>query len=133
LWLGALLAAALIYNSPPQWPGLPEWAWWPTAVGLCAAAGLVSQLLMIGAQGAFAQVLPGPGGRSIRGHGAVATGWLILAGVVLLLLSLTVRSDELPQIVYMVAGAGSVSLVAGLVTDAWCWPAMVKDFDARGE
>ncbi|HPM23412.1 MAG TPA: hypothetical protein PLP66_05865, partial [Phycisphaerae bacterium] len=67
LWLGALLVLAL--NEPLRVGlTLPDATEWLIVAALAIAAGLQSQVLLVGAQGAFAQVLPVPWGRSVRGR-----------------------------------------------------------------
>lgn len=124
LWGGAIAAGVVYYNIletvPPTW----RYAGWAG----CIVAALICQLLMIGAQGAFGQVVPVIGGRSIRGSGALLCGSLILAGTGLLLIGglLTYETVTLGGRFVMVAGGAG--LVTALGTYFWNIPAAVRDF-----
>jgi hypothetical protein len=88
--------------------------------------------MLIGVQGAFAQVLPVPAGRSIRGRGAVTGGLLIITCVALGAVAGLLQSEELARAALVV---GVLSLAAGgaaAITYVWCWPIAVRDFGKRG-
>lgn len=112
--------------------GLPEWAEWPLVMGVGLVVGLLCQLMLVGVQGAFAQVLPVPRGRSIRGRGAVTGGLLIVGCVALGAVAGLLQSEELARAAQVV---GALSLAAGIgavIAYLWCWPMAVRDFDRRG-
>ena len=123
---------ALLLNEPlreqcPLW--LHDQAWlFVVAVGL--AAGLIFQVVLVALQGALAHVLPVPGGRSIRGPGAAAGGWLLLLAVTGAIVAWMLRGEELAVPFWVFAGLSGGSLVAAGVAYAWCWPAAVHDFAA---
>ena len=77
LWLGALLVLAL-NDSLRGLMVWPEWLEWLAVAGVAVLAGVQAQVLTIGAQGLFAQVLPVPIGKSIRGGPAVLGGTLLI-------------------------------------------------------
>ena len=128
LAIGTVLAALLLATYRQHLPVMPGWQLALLAVAICAGAGLACQLLMVAAQGAFAQVLPAPGGRSIRGGGAVLAGWLLLIGLLFGFAAalLVAQGMILPA---DIAGAISLAcLIATAITYIWCWPAAVRDF-----
>jgi hypothetical protein len=126
--LGAALALVLYWNGlqsmPARSPGLHV----AHAAGWAVAAAAACQLLMIGAQGAFAQVLPAPGGRSIRGRGAVVCGASILAGGVLGAAAALLYAERLagPGLVAAIA-AGACATTAAIAY-FWSMPIAVADF-----
>lgn len=128
LWLGFLLTwplkDVLSDNAPAALRDTP-WVW---VALLAVCAGVVAQLLMVGAQGAFAQVLPVPRGRSIRGRGAVFGGMEILAAAALAPITLLLRSEGLTTAATATAGAGGALALLALVTYVWCMPAAQQDF-----
>jgi len=131
LWLGFLVTLALhdmAWSNAPSWP---EWAYWPFVAGAGVICGLFCQFIMIGVQGAFAQVLPVPNGRSIRGRGAVVGGVFILASGVLAAVAGLLLSDALNRAA-MTIGLISLASAAGVViTYFWCWPMAARDFDGK--
>ena len=89
---------------------------------------------MVGAQGAFAQVLPAPGGRSIRGRIAVVSGGLILATLLLALIAAVLFKDKTEDLrtVARVIGAGAMgTAVSALIAYFWGMPAAVADFGGK--
>ncbi len=129
LWAGALLVVLL--NDTLR-AALPT-AWsdgvrWLAVVGAALAAGIQSQVLMFGAQGAFAQVLPVPFGKSIRGGGAVAAGWLLIAWVVLSAVTVLLGVEEVTQAAVVLGLLSLLALAAAIAVYAWNLPAAVADF-----
>lgn len=124
LWGGALAAGVVYYNIletiPPAWRSV-GWAG-------CLVVALICQLLMIGAQGAFGQVLPVIGGRSIRGGGAMLCGSLILAGTALLVIGALLTYETVTFGGRFVLAAGGAALLAALGAYFWNVPAAVRDF-----
>jgi hypothetical protein len=131
-WIGLLITLVLHQTVQGHAPGLPAWALWPFVVGVGVVVGLVCQLMMIGVQGAFAQVLPVPGGRSLRGRGAAVGGVLIIGFVVLGAVAGLLRSEELERAALVVSVVSMASALGALVCYVWCWPSAVRDF-GRGE
>ncbi|MBL8880683.1 MAG: hypothetical protein JNG88_16340 [Phycisphaerales bacterium] len=124
MWGGALAAGVVYYNIlgtvPPGWRVLGWLA--------CLVVALICQMLMIGAQGAFGQVLPVIGGKSIRGSGAILCGTLLLAGTGLALVGLVLTYEAVTlggRAVFILGGA---SLTAALAAYFWNIPAAVRDF-----
>ena len=110
---------------PPE----PTWKYW-TLVSLAAVGfGLACQLAMIGAQGAFAQVLPVPGGRSVRGGGAVGGGWLILLWFGLSCAGGLLYWESAGVTAWVALGAGQAALIVAAMVYIWAWPAAIRDFD----
>lgn len=128
LGIGAVLAALLLVTYRQHLPALPGWQLALLAVAICAAAGLACQLLMVAAQGAFAQVLPAPKGRSIRGRGAVVAGWLLLIGVLLGFATALLLAQAMSLPADIAGGMSLLCLIAAAITYIWCWPTAVRDF-----
>ena len=129
LGIGFVLTLVLQESVWANATNLPEGAHWPFVVGVGIVVGLLCQLLLVGAQGAFAQVLPVPIGRSIRGRGAVVGGVLIIATIVLGAIAGLLHSEELGRPVMVISGLGLAAAVGALVTYLWCWPTAIRDFD----
>lgn len=134
LWLGAALAALLLRSFlPPIDPGAP-WRWWLSLLGGAVAAGLICQLGMLGAQGAFAQVWPVPGGRSIRGRTAVVGGSSVLASIALLVVAWFMNAEDSPGAGFsaqlLAISSGVAILIAGIAY-FWGLPAAASDFTGR--
>ncbi len=128
LWLGMILAL-LSHDTIRAHSTDPEsWQAWMLVVGVGAGIGLLGQLLLIGAQGAFAQVLPVPRGRSIRGRGAVVGGLLIIACVALCGIAALLWSEELAAASWALLAAGLAAGAGAIITYIWCWPVAVRDF-----
>ncbi len=130
LWLGTAISAALMHASGY---GL-EWSFRvPLLILLGIPVGLVAQLAMIGAQGAFAQVLPVPVGKSIRGRSAAVCGMLTLlavaaasAGFVLVL-----EEEAINRATVVLLTIGGICAVCALGVYVWSLPAAVRDFARR--
>jgi hypothetical protein len=134
LWLGALLVAivndsiraGLSHSSPA--------VQWTAVVALAVLAGLQSQVLMVGAQGAFAQVLPVPRGKSIRGRPAAVAGWLLIGWVALSLVTALLSyeayfRDAALSRAAMIVGVGALAALSGsILIYIWSVPAAVADF-----
>ncbi|MBW7905720.1 MAG: hypothetical protein LC135_00565 [Phycisphaerae bacterium] len=101
---------------------------WVTLAAVCVGAAV--QMMMVGAQGAFAQVLPVPGGRSIRGRGAVVGGMLIIAWLVLAAAAALLYSEGARIATWTTAILSGASGVGALLAYIWCWPLAVDDFGA---
>lgn len=128
LWVGALLALPLHQTIAESWPGLPTKLYWPFVVAVSIVVGVLCQLMLIGAQGAFAQVLPVPGGRSIRGRGAVVAGALLMLGLTVVVAAALLASEEFGAGTAIAGALGGALLISSAVTYAWCWPAAIRDF-----
>jgi predicted membrane channel-forming protein YqfA (hemolysin III family) len=128
LWLGALLVLALNDALRSALPIMAPWASWLIVAGAAVLAGLQSQVLMVGAQGAFAQVLPVPRGRSIRGGAAAAAGWLLIAWVLLSGVTVLLSCEAVTQAAVVLGVLSVVALAAAIVIYAWNIPAAVADF-----
>ncbi len=132
LWLGTLVALALFSNSYPQLSHEPLWWRLLLVLGGCPLVGVICQLCLIGAQGAWAQVLPVPVGRSIRGRGAVVAGSLLLATLALGLIGAYLWGEELRMAAMILMLSGAAALVGATLTYIWHLPAAQPDFrDAR--
>lgn len=93
--------------------------------------GVNWQLIMIGFQGVFAQVVPAFQGRSIRDAGAVAIGAFILIGMGLLgalSIGFWLLGAALTPFVWILIGISLGSLVTALLIFLWCLPLAVQDF-----
>lgn len=130
LWLTALLVVAL-----NDWIrgglALPDWQEWLAVAGVAVVCGVQAQLAMFGAQGVFAQVLPVPVGRSIRGGAAVLGGGLLLGWVLLSCAAVLLGYEEIGLPAQIVGGVALATLVAAAVVYVWALPTAVADFRAR--
>lgn len=132
LWLGALLVLVMNDALRASLPPLQPWAQWLIVAGAAVAVGLQCQVLMLGAQGAFAQVLPVPWGKSQRGSGAAAAGWLLIAWVGLSGATVLLGFEAITPAA-MVLGVLSLGALAGaLVIYIWNIPAAAEDFGHEG-
>lgn len=130
LWIGPLLVAILSQNIV-EWDYVataPPWAKVGAVVVVAIVVAIALQIVMFGAQGAFAQVIPAPGGRSIRGGGAVFVGWMILAGMTLLAAAFLFETAELLAVWRVVGGIGVGCGLAAAAGYAWSWPMAQQDF-----
>lgn len=128
---GILLVAALnesIRGAVGHWN---EQAQWWLVVALAAAAAVQCQTLMVGAQGAFAQVLPVPGGKSIRGAVAMLGGVLLIVWVGLGSVAALLATEGLWAAVYVLVGLAGLALVGVVAVYLWEYPAAQRDFSAR--
>ncbi len=132
IWIGALIGVVLARSWLQQQSGLPPWQVNLIYFVGCPLFGVLCQLFFVGTQGAFAQVLPVPGGRSIRGRAAVVAGALLMSGMALGgLAMLSMNEEGVGQVVMraflMAAGA---ALLAAIVAYLWALPLAAKDFPA---
>jgi hypothetical protein len=128
LWLGALLVLLMNDSLRTLLPRMEPWATWLIVAGVAAAVGMQCQLVMVGAQGAFAQVLPVPRGRSIRGRGAVVGGWLLIAWAGLSGVAAFLAVESVTWAATMIGVLSLVALGGVLAAYAWCLPAAQADF-----
>jgi hypothetical protein len=127
LVLGMLLVVAM-NESLRAMLTMPDWQEWLIVVGVAAVVGIQCQILMIGAQGAFAQVLPVPMGRSIRGGAAMLAGWLLIAWVVLSAVTVLLGFEAVTQAAVVVGILSLAALVGMVVVYVWSLPAAITDF-----
>ena len=132
LWLGALLVLALNDSLRAALPPMEPWKTWLVVAGVAVAVAVQSQVLMIGAQGAFAQVLPVPVGRSIRGGGAVGSGWLLIGWVVLSAVTVLLGHEAVTRAAIVLGVASLFALGGAGAIYVWSIPAAQPDFAARG-
>lgn len=111
--------------APVEWP---LWTRWPFVIVIGILSGLLCQLLLIGVQGAFAQVLPVPVGRSIRGRGAVLGGALIIAAVALATIAGLLKIQDMPAPAVVTTVLCSMAAIGAVITYFWCWPVAIRDF-----
>lgn len=131
LWLGAIIAAAVGYSALGQLPPMATWLLYVLYVAGCLLTGVQCQLAMIGAQGLFAQVLPVPHGRSIRGGAAMLGGTFLLGWVALSVVTALLWTEKLPVAPLVLAVVSVLCLAGAVITYVWCWPVAVRDFDSR--
>ncbi len=122
----ALLARELLDRAVPR---EPAWYYWLIVSGAALLFGLQCQILMIGAQGVSAQVLPVPGGRSIRGRAAVGTGWLLLAWFAFVLVGTVLTWEGAGLVATIALCLSLLALLSAVITYIWCWPTALRDFD----
>lgn len=132
LILGTLITAAVIWTSyaPLRVEPAAIRTLWSLAYAI--PVGVACQFLMVAAQGAFAQVLPVPVGRSIRGRAATSAGVLMLATVVLGGTAALLFSEGLQTAFYAVGAGAVASLLVALVIYVWNLPAAARDFGGEG-
>lgn len=128
LWLGAVLVLAMNDALRASLPPAEPWRQWLIVAGIAVAVGLQSQVLMIGAQGAFAQVLPVPWGRSIRGGSAAAAGWLLIAWVGLSAITVLLGHEAITTAATVLGLLSLAALGGALVIYVWNIPAALPDF-----
>jgi hypothetical protein len=131
LWLGTILAGIVGYSSLDQLPPMATGLLWTVFVLGCLVVGVHCQLVMIGAQGVFAQVLPAPGGRSIRGRAAVVGGSFLFGWVLFAVVAALLRTEGMPRAPIILGAAGLVCLAGAVITYVWCWPTALRDFEKR--
>lgn len=124
LWGGTIAAGIVYYNILDAVPI----AWRNIGWAGCVVVALICQLLMIGAQGAFAQVLPVVGGRSIRGSGAIFAGTLILVGTALATIGALLTYETVTFGGRAVLAVSVAALLAALGAYFWNVPAAARDF-----
>ena len=132
LGLGIVLTLVL-QGDVWQWyldsiPTLQDSLRWPLVLATAVVAGIGCQLAMVGTQGAFAQVLPVPGGRSIRGRGAVVGGVLILAALVLGVIATLLKAEGVGAAPMIVGGCSLAAALGAVITYIWGWPTADRDF-----
>jgi hypothetical protein len=128
LWLGAVLVLALNDALRSSLPPMEPWVRWLVVAAVAVLVGLQSQVLMVGAQGAFAQVLPVPRGRSIRGGAAAAGGWLLVAWVGLSAVTVLLGYEAVTQAAIVLGVLSLAALGGALLIYVWNIPAAVADF-----
>lgn len=126
LWIGALLCAGVLAADPGR---LPQEHRSAAFVLACAVVGVYCQLALVGWQGASARVLPVPGGRSIRGRGAVVTGGLLLLAVASAAAVVLIGFQEWPAGARAALLTSAVLSASALGSYLWCLPTAVRDFD----
>jgi hypothetical protein len=127
LVLGTLLVLAMS-ESLRAVLTMSDWAEWLIVAGVAVAVGIQCQVLMIGAQGAFAQVLPVPVGKSIRGGAAAMGGWLLIMWVVLSAVTVLLGFEAVTQAAVVVGIVSLAALAGMIVVYVWSLPAAVADF-----
>ncbi len=131
LLLGTLLAWLIAANS---WSTVEIWPAWQRTLLLvlgCPLVGGLCQVGMLGAQGAFAQVLPVPPGRSIRGRAAVLTGAAILATLAAGAVAVFLAVQDVRAAAWTLAAIAALCLLLAASAYAWNIPAAVHDFGER--
>ena len=127
-FIGGILAALLLSTYREFLPTEAPWQFWGLLLLVACGAGLACQLLMLGAQGAFAQVLPATGGRSVRGSGAMLAGWLLMGGEVLAIVAALLAVEGVRVAAIVFGALALLTLLGAVTTYAWMWPTAVRDF-----
>lgn len=126
-WLGALLFAGGYLHTADRTAS-------PLGLHLLTAflgglgAGVLLQLLMFGAQGAFAQVLPVPAGRSLRGRPAVVAGFSLLLSIGAAAVAWMLYAETLHTAAWIAGILAAGAALGALITYLWGLPAAVQDF-----
>lgn len=125
-WIGVAIGIGVLmadgYENVPAPRGL-------FIAGEGLLSGLAFQLVMLGLQGTFAQVLPVPIGRSIRGRGAVITGGLLILSVLAGVAARLVAVDEVTFATIVIGIASGICFLCAIGVYIWCLPAAVRDFE----
>lgn len=127
LWLGTLLVLAL-NESLRAAMARPDWQEWLIVVAVAVVTGVQCQVLMTGAQGAFAQVLPVPWGKSIRGGAAALAGWLLIAWFGLSAVTVLLGFEQVTTAAIVLGILSLAALAGALAVYVWNIPAAVADF-----
>ncbi|MGD8450272.1 MAG: hypothetical protein PVJ57_00510 [Phycisphaerae bacterium] len=126
--LGMALVASLYTSVLDYCPAGLQSAQWAFVGMVALGAGVACQLVMVGAQGAFAQVMPVPRGRTVRGPAAVATGVLLLAALGLGSAAGLMALESAGPLATGLAVAGGASAAVMLVVYIWSSVTAVRDF-----
>lgn len=127
LWLGALLVLAI--NDMIRAAYLhPDWLEWLIVAGWAVVSGVALQVLFVGAQGVFAQVIPVPLGKSIRGGAGAGIGWALIAGILLLAVAGLLFREGVSRAAWVLLAVSVISFGTAIVLYVWNVPAAVRDF-----
>ncbi|MFO0838018.1 MAG: hypothetical protein U1D55_05780 [Phycisphaerae bacterium] len=128
LWIGTFVAALIAANSWPALTPLAAWLRWTLVLIGCPAAGALCQFGLIGVQGAFAQVMPVPSGRTIRGRGAVVAGVGILGAIAFGSIAVFLAAQLVVMAAWILGSIAAAFLLLALCAYAWGLPAAARDF-----
>ncbi|MBI5863139.1 MAG: hypothetical protein HZB38_01235 [Planctomycetes bacterium] len=126
--VGVLLVLALSGTLRASVPHLSDAAAYSYIAAIALGGGIVAQLLMLGIQGARAQVLPVPVGRSIRGRPAVTAGYLILNSALLSIVAFLLGNESLTTASWVLAILAAGSALGAVLIYIWSWPVAAPDF-----
>lgn len=131
--LGGFALAALMHDT--IWASSPiklnENLHWVVVFLVGLSWAIAFQLLMVGSQGLFAQVLPVPGGRSIRGGMAVLGGALIWLFVLSTSIARLLAGEQLKWVPTAMGVVGLLAAIGAVICYVWGWPTAVRDFADR--
>jgi hypothetical protein len=130
-YIGFVLGLVIATSFRPLQPGQPAWAHWGLMVLSATGVAAAAQLAFVGAQGAFAQVLPAHRGRSVRGRPAILAGTLLLFFVAALAAAIVMYRDTWDASTWAGFGVAGIFLAGALATYGWALPAAVQDFTAE--
>ncbi|MFH1748016.1 MAG: hypothetical protein ABIG44_13355 [Planctomycetota bacterium] len=128
LWLGTVITIVLQLSYQGITPGSGGGVHWLRVAGIGVGVGLFCQLVMLATQGAFAQVLPVPSGRSLRGGGAVLVGWLLLLGLLLGFAAVLLGMEKMGLVSIVVGALSLGTLLGSAIAYLWKWPVAQRDF-----
>lgn len=128
LLIGFLFGAATANLAFPELDAASRWWFWTGVVLMGLQVGVVCQTAMIGAQGVWAQVLPVPGGRSIRGQIAVFSGTCLLASMVTGVASGLLLLEDMTTPALIVGVLHWALLLTAIGGYIWGWPLARRDF-----
>lgn len=131
LMLGALLVVAMNEPLRESLPVMSEAAQWGWVSVVAVLVAIQSQVLMFGAQGVFAQVLPVPRGRSVRGRGAVLAGGLLIAWVGLSGVAVLLGVEEVSTGARVLGVSSVLALGGAVLVYVWELPTAVADFGMK--
>ncbi len=132
LWLGPLLVLAMNEILRAKIAFLEPRLQWLLIILVAILFGLKCQVLMIGAQGAFAQVLPVPWGKSIRGGAAMLGGWLLIVWFTLSVVAGLLHYENMSAVALILGLLSLATLGGAIVVYVWNIPAAIPDFGREG-
>lgn len=121
---------ALMTAAETQLHAEEMWQKYAALVLAALGAGVIAQLGLVAFQGAFAQVLPVPSGRSIRGTNAARAGWLAIGSLVLVCAWAVLWFQGVGFGAVLAGGGALASLAGAVIIYIWSLPAAVADFPA---
>ena len=101
---------------------------WSVVFGAAILVALHCQVLMIGAQGAFAQTLPVPRDRTIRGRSAAQAGWLLITWVTCSSVTALLASQEVTTAAIAIGVISLAALAGALILYVWSLPTADDEF-----
>ncbi|TWT44162.1 hypothetical protein RAS1_05700 [Phycisphaerae bacterium RAS1] len=129
LWLGTIVGIILMWGSHELHGGGEPMSHKLKAAVNGLLIGCLCQTIMLALQGTFAQVLPVPGGRSIRGQTAVVSGTMLLVAVGLGLVAGLLVYEKVDTGARIAGGSAGAALLVAIIAYLWGLPLAQRDFE----